>query len=260
MIKPKIFIRFRPGAMGNFISTLLTSLVREIELHDPLLGNEFVEGDIPPHNFEKQYLDEEFEYYTGGKANLERSINYFRRNFYIRDALSEDPFIPVVTHAVNPQGILSAFDNSKLINIHHTESETDQIVYNVVIKTVTNKYFFVMPLLLRRFKTLHPNKLSTVKSVDKENIHLIMYIYKFLYYHEFENFVNFSTEYPTFNITYKSIVDETIIDRLSEIADFIGVDLKKDRHDGTVDIIKKYVAGQQGVVYNGPPINFNDYD
>jgi hypothetical protein len=117
-----------------------------------------------------------------------------------------------------------------------------------------------MPLLLKRFKTLHPNKLSTIKSVDKENIHLIMYIYKFIYHHEFENFVNFSTEYPTFDIAYKSIVDETIIDRLADIADFIGIDLKKDRHNGTVDIIKKYVAGQQGVVYNGPPVNFNDYD
>jgi len=260
MPKPKVVVRFRPGASGNLLTSVLLSLVSPIELKNPLSGHGNFQVASESHNFEDQYLNDEFDSATSAGADLSSSVKYIKQNFFVQEKSTAFPFVPIITHAINPDSILLAFDNSRLINIHHTEQETDQILHNFVLKTLVGEFFFVVPKLLNQFKKMYPNKLQHVKHVDEDNIYLMMYIQKFLIQPTFNDFIQYDTAYPKLNIEWQSIIDKSIINRIEELASFVGVKLDQARYTNAVDLINKYSDAQQAIIYTGPAITFEDYN
>jgi hypothetical protein len=260
MPKPKVVVRFRPGASGNFLTCILLSLVESTVLKNPLSGHENFQAASLAHNFEDQYLNDEFDIATSVGSDLIESTKYIKQNFFIHEKVTETPFVTIITHTINPEPILLAFENSRLINIHHTAQETDQILYNFVLKTLADEFFFVVPKLLDRFKKMYPGKLTTVTHIDKDNIHLMMYIQKFLTQSTFNDFIQYSTAHPNLNIAWKSIIDKSIISRIEELASFVGIDINQERYNNAVELINKYSDAQQTIIYNGPTVTFEDFN
>jgi hypothetical protein len=260
MTKPKVVVRFRPGASGNLLTSVLLSLSAPIELKNPISGHDNFQVASEAHNFEEQYLNDDFDNATSAGTDLIPAVEYIKQNFFVQENSTAFPFVPIITHAINPEPILLAFDNSRLVNIHHTEQETDQILHNFVLKTLVGEFFFIVPKLLDQFKKMYPNKLQHINHVDEDNIHLMMYIQKFLIHPTFKDFTQYTTNYPNLNIEWKSIIDTSVINRIEELASFIGIELEQSRYNNAVELINKYSNAQQTIIYTGPSIRFEDYN
>jgi hypothetical protein len=268
MNKPRVFIRFFPGASGNFFSLLLHMLSHtpkpvagftgHIHSDDVYSGHNFREGHFvgsknlhtPRELNEFRSKVENYTKYTNPEAPLNEAVLYLTSNFRFTE--TDNPIYTVPTHAMDPKVLLFAYHPAKLINIQTTEADCEQIWYNTVIKQVIpNQKELITLKILEYFKTKYPEKANRPKfnRVDFSDERFLCYLYKFNserpegYYNTFNNFV-LGTGYDYLNIPFSSIDDESLADRFDELVDYMGVETDPQRKAIAKDALSKYASVQ----------------
>lgn len=247
-MKPKIFVRYPQGAAGQFISSLIFSLVTPITQQNKNgAGHEHDQLISLWHNFVPQYHNNEFNEMSTEYVNLKDSIKYFQENYRFEDEKSPYPLFVVNTHVINPDPLILAFENSKLINIQVQDSERDQLAYNWVIK-------YLLPLgwpesaylTLKVFCEHYPEKLLDSTILEKENLKLLTYLHRFTQEKKIKrrNDYNLGNGYDYLEIQFQEILNKNLINRIDEIADYIGITLTDERKQNAITLINEYADAQ----------------
>lgn len=238
--KPKVFIRFMPGAGGHFLGSVLLSLCTPIKLNNPLSGHENRKtmGTLLLLYFQNAPYD-------NVEINLSEEITRIKR--YRFDEHTSRPFFVIPMHIIDPAPALLAFENTKLINIKHDNSDLTQLVYNDVIKS---PHFFTrtFPQCFADFKRLYPTKLVDLKLEDIKitDTKLMTYITKYVgirFCERFKDFPLTNIEH-LYNIERADIVNGNLVSKLDELAKFIGIELLPERRQNAIDLIEKYAEAQ----------------
>ena len=117
MEKLKIFVRYPPGGSGHFISLLLLILYGSVTAPKEknrahLYADEINAG----HDFFKQHESAWWDLFAANtqyNSNLKESTGWFQENFHFIE--TDQPVYVVHTHATNPEPMVLAFKNTKLI-------------------------------------------------------------------------------------------------------------------------------------------------
>lgn len=272
--KPKVFVRFFPGASGNFFSLLLHSLVEDVNVNRRYVGHIYSTEVHNGHNFNAQYgggtTEGSFQYHTRGGSNLNSSILYIRNKF--RFTKTENQLYSIPTHAMDPKSLMFSFPphryNSKLINISITPEDKDQIYYNMVTKDIIpNKKRWLMELTLDFFRMTYPEKMSNPKfDINRPDFYdderFIFYLCKFNsevkynYYDRWRS-VELGDGYDYLDIPFSSLGDMSLVSKFKTITDYIGLPLTKERMIQSIIMLKSYKSAQQQYPYG--ELHIDDY-
>jgi hypothetical protein len=242
MDKLKIFVRYEPGAGGHFISLLILSLVIDIEIKEKWRGHTNINDINHGHNFETQWTPE-FRQYTGIEINLDESIQWIKKNFKFYDI--DNPLYVIHTHCDNPEPLLKAFTNTKLINIIHQDENINQMAYNWVIKSCLyhNQWRFnrgKLKYIQTNFNRLNDLPLNEIDLI--RDLKLCTYLQKFGTLHN--NYaVNNSND--VFNITFNDIMTGKLIEQLDDIIKFLNIEVNDSRKSKVVKMIEEYASSQR---------------
>jgi hypothetical protein len=198
------------------------------------------------HTFHLHHRNPEFNRFTKTNINLEESINYIKTKFNFEDNQNPYQFFVMHTHVVNPDPIMHAIENSKLINIKTSVDDSDQLAYNFVIKNVIPYSWDIIPNMLSLFKIKHPNKLKnlTVDNIDKSDVKLLTYLAKFVQRDIATDRESFKITYDHFEIDWKDIVNKNLINRLDNLCKFLDIELTDARRKIASNMITRYADAQ----------------
>lgn len=257
--KLKIFVRYPGGASGHFISLLLLNLVTDIKLVESFRGHRNIQHINNGHNFHQQWTDE-FRKHTEENIDLNKSIKYIKEKFYFCPIPTD--FYVVHTHALNPDPLILAFDNTKLINVKNNDDDLDQLAYNWVTKSVL-LYDYQFESLNRRLEKIKKNynRLLDIPYVDKKSdVKLLTYIVRYTMDCRF-NTIKFTqplgVRYSIFNLNFKDIASKAIANQLDAIIDFLEIKVCTERKATTIQMINEYADAQTVVPWK---LNLEDYD
>ena len=253
--KPKVFIRYMPGAGGHFLGSILLSFFTPVKLNDPLSGHENRKTLGFNHTL-FSYLRTAL--YDNTEISVSEEITRIKR--YIFHEYSLHPFFVIPMHIINPMPALLAFENTKLVNIKHATSDLTQLVYNDVIKS-PNFFTKTFPQCFADFKRLYPNKLVDLKLADIKitDTKLMTYITRFVSIRFCERFKDFplTNVEHLYTIEYADLNNKNLIQELDNLAEFIGIELLPERKQNAIDLIEKYTAAQIPCPWN---LDINDYE
>jgi hypothetical protein len=243
-----------PGAGGHFLGSILLSLCTSIKLNDPLSGHEN-RKIMSANNLLFSYLRN--APYDNTESNLTEELNLIKK--YRFDGTLY-PFFIIPIHIINPTALLLSFENTKLINIKHDLSDLTQLVYNDVIKS-PNFFTKTFPQCFADFKRLYPNKLVDLKleNISITDTKLMAYITRFVGIRFCERFRDFplSNVENLYNIERADIVNGNLVNKLDELADFIGIEITDERRANAIELIEKYTSAQIVCPWK---LDINDYD
>lgn len=258
MDKPKIFVRYAPGCSGHFISLLILALVKDITLINPLSGHQN-DNDINfSHTFGNQWT-EEFNEHTKSEICLETSTNWIKNNFQFFP--TADDIYVVHTHVINPDPLMMAFTNTKLVNITFADQDKDQMAFNWVTKSMyVHNQFDIVNKKLKLMKN-HYGKLIDVpdNSINQyTDKRLITYIVRHMikYFHAQFKQQQIGNYYKVFNIEFSSIANKQIIHQIDDIIEFLGLTVTTARKENAIKLITEYSTAQIAVPWN---LDINDY-
>lgn len=267
--KPKVFVRYAIGSSGLFISSLLMSFVKPVKLRGTTKadGHDNAEDFFRYNNFIEQWrtLKSEFNENTHGMmgaAKLAGSIDWIQNNFFFYESPWDIHVVP--THATNPDPLMAAYSNSKLVCIKTQESDIEQIGYNWITKAVSRFKDNQVALqnFAKSFKEAYPSKLPTLDldNLQNEDIKKLTYIFTFAYgkrgITSFNNY-DLSVSIPqAYNINFADIASKGIINKLDELAEFVGVTLTNERRWNAIHLINEYADAQVSVPWQ---FSIHDY-
>lgn len=270
--KPKVFIRFLPGASGNFVALMLRNMFQPV-MENHIMGSHIdshaVWGD---HNFKMQSIgytpngkgkfgkSDEFQFHTEKNIVISDSVDYMRNTFQFYE--TESPLYTVPTHALNPVGMMYAFKNSKLVNIKSTVEDNDQILYNSLNKfIIPNKATNLVQNILDDFKRQYPDKKLTNKfsSVNFDDERFLFYLFKFAKIDFYKNFNEFELgqKYDYIDLPFNKMQTMEVFDYVPRIADYIGLELKNDRKMAANKLLHEYAISQKPNPYTD--LHIDDY-
>jgi hypothetical protein len=246
MTKPKIFVRYSPGASGHFIATLIFSLQRPLRLKNPLSGHENADLLASWHNFNNQFNNTEFNRNTTIGVDLQKSTNYIKENFKFDDDANPYQFFVIHTHVVNPDPLINAYEKSKLINIVTDDDDSNQLAYNFVIKNVIPHSWQTRKSLVEHFKNNNPNKLInlTAESIKPTDVKLLTYLEKFSQERKIKQRAFHKVNYEHFEIKWKDIVDKTLITKLDALCEYLQIELTDAKRSLATTLINQYADAQ----------------
>jgi hypothetical protein len=248
-MKPKIFVRYRPGASGNFIAMLLTILYQGLpdrqdwsSMHQDPSGFDRIYGS---HNFKNQALDSEFFERTAYRGVRPDTVAWMQNQYKFYP--TQDPIYVIPTHAMNPNSLLTAWNCTKIINILVQPADYDQIAYNFV-----TKYVVPDPLhtgfagVLAEAQTQAPGMLDhvDVETFDWDNVQLACQIYRTAWRQDNDRFNNMPVAGPSFDINFNEIFTGSIGNRLDALINFVEIQVNSNNRTGGLTAISKY-AGMQ---------------
>jgi len=242
----KIFVRYPGGAGGHFIAVMILSLIKDFEIKEKHRGHSNIDDINCGHNFSNQWTTD-FIKYTAYDINLQESTTWIQNNFEFYDY--NQPLYVVHTHVKNPEPLLLAFTNTKLINIKTTEENNDQLAYNWITKScfLYNQWKNVNQRLIGIQNTY--NKLNHISKVGPStDLKLLTYIQKIQtrpHYADQNNFMLNNDK--TFNITFNDLVSGQLTEQLDDIIKFIGIDVTPERRNNAITLIKEYARTQTKV-------------
>jgi hypothetical protein len=243
-----------PGAGGHFLGSILLSLCTSIKLNEPLSGHEN-RKIMSSNNMLFSYLRN--APYDNTESNLTEELNIIKK---YRFGGTPYPFFVIPMHIINPTSLLLAFENTKLINIKHDISDLTQLVYNNVIKT-PNFFNITFPQCFANFKRLYPDKLKylNLEDVGITDTKIMTYITKFVSFRLCERFRDFplTNVEHLYNIERADIVNGNLVNKLDELAEFIGIEITDERRANAIELIEKYTSSQIDCPWN---LEMNDYN
>ena len=258
LIKPKIFIRYPHGGSGHFLALLLVACVRDVHMTESHRGHRDLYLYNRYHNWQQQWTDQQFKNYTN-TVSVE-GIDYIQQRYKFYP--TPDPYYIVHTHANNPDSILSAFEQAKLINIIFTPDDIDQLAYNWIHKSYfLHREWHLMELGLERIK-LKYNKLLHIPSGSLNNDtdpKLLTYIQKYSTDFGQEKYLNYvpSTNAPMFNIKFSDIASKKLINSVDDLFKFLDVPIESTRKMNVINLINSYADSQITTPWK---LTINDYD
>lgn len=272
--KPKVFVRFIPGASGNFVALLLQNMFQDVsEQHAmgthidswAVWGNHNLNlQSIGNHTYGKGNFGqtEEFKKHTSADINLFESIKYMKDNFSFFE--TDSPIYTVPTHALNPAALMCAFDNTKLINVKSTKEDIDQIIYNSVTKfVIPRKTVNLVQKALLNFKGKHPDKyfsdkfLTVLNKNNFDDERFLCYLYKFSSTHNEFNDFELGECYTYKDIPFLKLQTNDITYDLENIAEYIGLPLTKERKEVAIKLLHEYSVSQKPNPYTD--LHIDDY-
>jgi hypothetical protein len=278
--KPKVFIRFYPGASGHFIALLLQSLTCDVtepedytaHIHSPIVysGHNFKEQfrrkiDIPGHT-------NEFLYYLSYLSSVDAAVTYLQTNYRFTETNNIIYTIP--THATQPEKLIAAFPtnlyNTKLINIEHSLTDIQQISYNNAAKGLLpwKRIDLVEPAvknILKRYPEKAKNPKFNIDESVFEDLRFLCYLLKFtmvspggFYDRMSENTLSLkSSGLDYINIPFSSIDNLKLISYIDDIVDYVGIETTRERKRNALNLLIKYSKAQKPNPYTD--LHIDDY-
>jgi hypothetical protein len=248
---PKVFVRHPKGGSAGFIITLLRSFSNNTtSLTNAYIGHRnraYIEA-MQEHNFQTQWGD---NILYSEDFSLDDKISHIRKKYSFHE--TKYPYFICHTHVPNPDPLMLAFKNTKLINITFNESDLDQLCYNSVTKVLlphdaeskksfsnfVDKVKQMVPTLLK-----HDDNVSTLSA----DINRLVSIAKTFRQQETDAYLKhqFNIPYPRIDIEFSSIQSKSIVNQLDQLAEFIGVELSNERKLNAVKLVDQY-ASKQGI-------------
>lgn len=248
-MKPKIFVRYRPGASGNFIATLLSILYKGLpnrsdwsDMHkDP---SDF-DRIYSSHNFKNQALDPEFFERTAYLGMKPDTIKWMQSQYEFYP--TTDPLYIIPTHAMNPNSLLAAWDNTKIINIRTYPNNYDQIIYNFVTKYVIPDPLhtgFAGVLAEAQIQTPDVFNNISVETFDWTNVQLACQIYHTAWIQDNTRFNEMPVFGTTFDLDFFDIFTGSVSNKLDALANFVDIQVNSINLTDGLTAINKYASMQ----------------
>jgi len=260
MDKPKIFVRYRGGTCGHFVSLVLLSLIDDISIRENWRGHLNIDDINTGHNFYNQWT-EEFDYHTcANLSNLPASIAWMQRNFQFYN-LHRCLYV-IHTHAINPTPLLLAFNNTKLVNISFREEDLDQLYYNWIIKSCQlYGQWSIVQKNLANIQTIH-GRLGNLSADDinqNTDTKLCTYILKYGAENKIKQFIEFDSNKLSnvFNLAFVDIFTGKFENQLDELIGFLNIQVTPRRKEKTLALIKAYADLQIPVPWK---LTLEEYD
>ena len=282
----KVFVKYTSGSGGQFLSTLLLSLMKPINLY----GRKSVFLDSFDKTIESihaawivdlrhtfrlgwpQYIyKNEDEIFTNNKIEYifkQMNVDFFETNL---------PSYIIPTHWLGIYKGIPYIENSKVIHIYANEEDYDQLKFNFAYKilyrdaqkaisSINNidisriSYFFRN---IENIKEKYPNKLkdiSTINDIDLSNsdgVRLLSWILRFGSNTTILSKIPNLDPDTNLHINFRDIHNGNIVNQLDELAAFIGIEhLSDERRNNAIELINKYVAGQKDIPWK---LSIDDY-
>lgn len=244
--KPKIFVRYNPGASGHLMASLIYSFQKPLRLQNPISGHEHTQLLSLWNNFHLQHSNDDFIRFTKPNIDLEESINYIKTQFKFEDDQNPYQYFVTHTHVLNPDPIMFAIDNSRLVNIKTTAEDADQLAYNYVIKSLVPYSWHKLPSLFKRFQSQYPDKLKnlSIDDISKTDTKLLTYLAKFTHEKNNANRTAFQLNYDHFEIDWKDIVNKNFINKLDDLCGFLDIKLTDANRKTAANMLTQYADAQ----------------
>lgn len=243
---PKVFVRHIGGSGGGFIITLLRSFsTGTTHLSNAYVGHHNQEylTSVQEHNFHNHGGDQVLYSTT---ETLENKIDHVKKKYFFSS--TDYPFFVCHTHVPDPDPLMLAFENTKLINILFEPFELDQIIYNFVTKIFLEDSKLFAELIARLKKQI-PDQFTeqdTLNSLVKNTDRMVKLV-KIANQSNIKNFLNHKYEfsYPKLDIKFSDIRNKSIINQLDQIAEFVEVELTEERKYNAIQMINQYANNQK---------------
>jgi hypothetical protein len=269
----KIIVRHAMGAGGWFICGLIYSMLKPVthSITEGASGHNL--GFIfESHNYDdlinidpRAYLYYSEEEYNNGRTDLSEAVNWFRNHL----AFENDKSHILRTHArnINPLVLAIGVADTRVINIQHSDSELDQMCFNFAFKTILPEDDWIDNRGQDTIDNLHyhyPGKYNHI-TIDMFKQKRLEKDLKFLTWIVKMSWVRYWTRYglytplPQFNvfdITWAEIADRSLIDKLDNIASFLGITLTDERRGQVAGFINEYADKQIVVPFTITPDDY----
>jgi len=224
------------------------ALITDIDMQDPHRGHKNIDDILHGHNWNTQWTDD-YRYHTSLDAELESSIAWVKEHFEFYP--TEREFYVVHTHAVNPDPLMLAFDNTRLINIDFDDSHRTQMAYNWITKSLFlhNQYS-----LLKRWLTRIQQEMKKLTDLDPDSLNetsdlqLLTYINQTGMIRMRTNFkahtCHESYKDRVFTIQFSDILDKKIAGQLDSLIEFLGITVTQEKKATAIKMINTYADSQ----------------
>lgn len=273
----KVIVRHSPGAGGHFIAALIRSLIEPINSKVTREGSAHNHNVYSTHNYDelahgnvlvrdpakmqtfKMYTEEP---YYQQHPDATDGIQWFKENLKFADkglisAYGKEWHF-VRTHARVLDSLIPAIgiDDTRLINITMTDDDIDQLSYNFVIKTILPNPNWVTERAYDCLVPLHywyPDKQVTVEqlhnAVATKDIKFLNWVIKLAWLSSWKKYQMYKppVEFYVLDIGWSEILDRSIINRLDEIAELLGISIDGYARHNAIEFINEYAAAQTTV-------------
>lgn len=270
----KVFVKYHSGTGGQFLTTLLLSLMKPLNIHDQTITSIHAPHiEDLRHNFHlvfprfiynKQTTVDLFTPDENGNVKAEKLMERFKFKFSDTDL----PSYIIPTHWQDVYKMAPYIKNSKFIHIWLNENDIDQIAYNIVYKvwgspsTQLDNVLFFIKICSNSTDILKRNNI-TLADVDLSNIDTKRVITWITKYHIKKYATSTFGVVPdnilntNMRVNFRDIHNGNIVNQLDELAAFIGIEhLSDERRNNAIELINKYVAGQKDIPWK---LSIDDY-
>ena len=277
----KVIVRHSPGAGGHFVTALTHSLLLPTELRVTAAGSAHNHNVYSSHNFDSlahgnvivrdPNMTKQFETYTQEPYHQEHpdaadGIQWFKDNLKFDDKGIVNAYGKewhfIRTHARVLDSLIPAIDNAKLINITITDADIDQLSYNFVIKTILPNPNWAKERsddCLPNLQYWYPNKQVSFEQLDNavlnKDIKFLNWVIKYAWLKSWEKYQLYVPTH-SFNVSWQEIVNGEIVNRLDELAAFLGITLSGYAKHNATEFINEYAAAQTTVPHT---ISIDDF-
>ena len=254
-MKPKIFVRYRPGASGNFVAVLLSILYKGLsertEWTDMHRDSRDFDRIYSSHNFKNQALDSEFFERTAYLGMKPDTIKWMQSQYEFYP--TTDPIYIIPTHAMNPNSLLAAWDCTKIINILVQPADYDQIAYNFV-----TKYVIPDPLhtgfagVLAEAQIQLPDVFNniSVETFDWANVQLACQIYRTAWEYDNLRFTKMPITGTSMDIEFNQVFTGGLVNQLNNLIKFTGIQSTPEKINDALVAINNYSSMQVRCPWN----------
>lgn len=265
----KVLVRHAMGAGGWFICGLVYSMLEYTDTEITRNGSGHnLDFMYQTHNFDQLVFGPEsdkFWYYTeeefNSNSDISEGIQWFRRRLEFSEKGLVGPWHIMRTHArnLNPLVYAIGVNDIKIINIHHKESELDQMIYNFVYKTI-----FTEPKWLAKHKNsliedlyyhypdhTHITQKTLIKAIATRDAKFLTSFLKKCWKRYWERYPLYQPpqEFNVFDLYWHEIADGTLADRLPELAKFLNIELTPKHLSRVKKSVMDYKALQQPIPF-----------
>lgn len=278
----KIVVRHSPGAGGHFVAALTHSLLMPTELKVSETGSAHNHNVYSSHNYDAlahgnvitrdPNMMKQFEHYTQEDYHQEHpdaadGIQWFKDHLKFNDkgiiTAFDKEWHFVRTHARVLSSLMPAIGNdARLINITITDADIDQLSYNFVIKTILPNPNWAKERAddcLHPLRYWYPNKHVTVEQLDtaviNKDVKFLNWAVKYAWLKSWEKYQLYVPP-QSFDVSWQEILDQSIVNRLDELAEFLGIELTEYARHNATEFIANYVAAQTKVPHT---ISIDDF-
>jgi hypothetical protein len=282
----KVVVRHSPGAGGHFVAALACNLIEPVDSRITAQGSAHNHNVYSSHNYDalahgdvitrdaeqtdlfKFYTEEE---YHQQDPTAHQGIQWFKDNLIINSkgyvSAFEQEWHFIRTHSRVLDSLIPALgiDDTRLINVTFTEADIDQLCYNFVVKTIAVNPNWAQERAddcIPGFQHWYPHKTLTFEQIESaiknKDIKFLSWVIKTSWKNDWDKYPQYRppNEFNVFNVEWQEITSYSLVDRLDELADFLGITIDGYSQHNAAEFIREYAAAQTPVPFT---ISIDDY-